>query len=347
MEEILGPSMKEQWVPIMWLCVAIAVSGCHSTMHRQADYYRRVQDFESAHTLLEAAIEKHPNDADLLCQLGEVYLEQEEFESAEVAFQRCNALSSVHAGHIAQLKRTHFRRAYDAGLRELRSEDPEEAIRLLTFAGKINPAHVAVLLGLARAYVDASDPVASESTYRQVLTLDPSNVEALNNLSELTLRREEYPQAIQYAESLLAQGDDTYRSDALQRLVYAHLAGRDVIRAESAYLLIQEPSRSIQHDYAVSLFKQRQYAQAIPVLEQLALDDDGGNYSRLLGEAHLALHQYQSMVDVFSRLTHRFSDDPNVHLNLVLAYEMLGEREQADLQRIVLESLAKPSVSRP
>ncbi len=60
----------------------------------------------------------------------------------------------------------------------------EDAVRVARQASDDLPGNVAVRIALARALDDAGDPEGAARTYRDALTLDPENLEALAALGE-------------------------------------------------------------------------------------------------------------------------------------------------------------------
>ncbi|MBD3367850.1 MAG: tetratricopeptide repeat protein [Candidatus Eisenbacteria bacterium] len=61
---------------------------------------------------------------------------------------------------------------------------PEDAVRVAREAAGALPRHVAVRIALARALSDTGDTEGARRTYRDALTLDPENLEAMAALDE-------------------------------------------------------------------------------------------------------------------------------------------------------------------
>ena len=77
-------------------------------------------------------------------------------------------------------------------------------IDYLTTAVQLDSTNVQAIYGLALLYQDLEEALKAEEIYRQLLRIDPGNVDALNNLGNMEMIYfEDYDRAIAYFDSVL------------------------------------------------------------------------------------------------------------------------------------------------
>ena len=131
----------------------------------------QLEDYGAAGGSFIVATAQSPNNPDLQTQLAMTYLKQNRAEAAEAALGRALAL-----------------RPNDPTARKLLADSKRNRGRYqeagLIYGGLINqhPDQVGVLLSLAKCFFELGEREGAEATLRQLLTLDPGNEIARDNL---------------------------------------------------------------------------------------------------------------------------------------------------------------------
>lgn len=134
----------------------------------------QLQEYPAAATAFSAAVRQNPEDPDLHIQLAMVQLKLDQPEAAEAALNRALGLrpnDPTALKLLADSKRDHGRY-------------PEAG----TIYGKLinnHPDQVGVFLSLAKCFYKAGDREGTEAALQYVLTLDPGNEIARENLTAL------------------------------------------------------------------------------------------------------------------------------------------------------------------
>ena len=134
----------------------------------------QLQEYPAARTTFSAAVRQNPNDPDLHIQLAMVQLKLDQPEAAEASLNsalglRPNDLTALKL--LADSKRDHGR-YLEAG----------------TLYGQLinqHPDQVGVFLSLAKCFYKSGDREGPQAALQFVLTLDPANEIARENLATL------------------------------------------------------------------------------------------------------------------------------------------------------------------
>lgn len=157
--------------------------------------------------------------------------------------------------------------------------------------------HRAALTGLAAIALEQQDFVAAESIYQQALAADPRYWEAHFGLGVALLRGGKYPAAEEALRQALAL--DEQRPDAWLQL-------------------------------GETLFHMNRYGEAKDCYERgLALDPTSISCQVGIGNVYLHLEQLDAAIAQYRAVEARLPDEFRVQANLALAYQEVGDFEQA------------------
>jgi tetratricopeptide (TPR) repeat protein len=241
-----------------------------------------------AEQLCAGALEKFPADANILCLsaqalikldqpelaksranaairlhsdfpkpheiLGQIFMRQGQTAEALIAFQRAAELDPTRAD--TQLK---------LGMVLMKSGRPEEGQKAIEASMRLNPARQQI--AKAVEFERDGQPASAEKIYRQILTKDPDNVEALRCLATIATNNRHYGDAEVF----------------LQRAVD----------------LVPEFGRARAELVRVQLERDR-FAEAVKNAGRLVrLDDKHADSYLLLASAHAAAGSYDEAIDAY------------------------------------------------
>ena len=228
-----------------------------------------------------------------------------------------------------------------AGVKAFGDRELEVAITQFTYATQVAPASAVAFKGLGNAYVENGNAEEAEGAYREVVRLQPEDIEVWLNLSELSLRGQAYEQAIVDAQAVLMLEPENM--DALRRLAYAAMFAEQFALADSTFnqYLEMPGGTHVVQDYAFMSFNAGRYEQAVPFLQELAQRGDPSAELRfMLGEAYLALDRFEDMVAIYTNILDQFPENVYALQGLLIAHERLGNTAEVIHVRQRLKSLS-------
>lgn len=167
-----------------------------------AELYYAMGDLERSIAELEQAAALAPDNPFIFSQLGQLYLQEEDYDGAVRALQRASELDPSAAEVRFLLGLARYRRSF---------LDAEAAVQALEQAVKLRPQQAEIHYQLALAYMrrDAKgDEERAIAAFERALALDPDQVEAYYHLGHLYLSNGQPEKAIVAWQRYVATSDD-------------------------------------------------------------------------------------------------------------------------------------------
>ncbi len=142
-----------------------------------AGVYRDRGDLESAIRTYRKALEIHPDDADVLLNLGVAYRDAGQLEQAVGCFERAGRIAPDQAAVWVNL-----------GLTHVRAGDEDAAASAYLKAVEANPWHALAFFNLANHYYRVGDLRRAVPAYHRAVELDPALAPGYFNLARAYLR---------------------------------------------------------------------------------------------------------------------------------------------------------------
>ncbi|MEX2398152.1 MAG: tetratricopeptide repeat protein [Balneolales bacterium] len=303
-----------------------------------------VKNYEAAMVLMREEIEKEPYNPEYHLLLGEAYLQLGEYEQARASFDNSSYTNSEYNEHIQLLMEKHYREEYKAGVRALQKERYKDSLHHFLKAAEIKPDSHELYPVLGFSYYKLDNLSKAYESYSMAIELDESDAESLHALSELAFGFGEFSDAAAYARQVTDL--DKEFIPAYEMLFYTNIKLEDYERAEQAYQSIPEEQRSINllTNYAISLFNQEKYDEALPFIEELYnINPDNENISQTLAETYYHLKHYEKMAVIYETLYQHKPHDTDILVNLIEAYELTGNQDSAEDYRGRLQNLLSDS----
>lgn len=331
---------------ILIVCVMMSM-GCESALKRQVAHFEQVRDHDSAIQMLEREVQSRPSNAEAHYHLGRLYLKQLRHVEGREALEKAIALSGRFAEQSRYELDNRLSETLHAGVASLGNRVLDEAVTQFTYATEVAPSSAVAFKGLGNAYAASGNRPEAEKAFREAVRLQPEDIEVWLNLSELALREEAYIKAIEDARQVLAL--EPVNPDALKRLAYASMLAEQFEVADSTfqqYLNLPGGQHAVR-DYAFMSFNAGRYEVAVPYLQDLAQKGDPQAELRfMLGEAYLALGQYEDMVALYENILQQFPDNVYALQGLLIAHERLGNTAKTLSIRQRLKSISGITSSR-
>jgi tetratricopeptide (TPR) repeat protein len=221
----------------------------------------------------------------------------------------------------------------------LRAGAKDEAVKLIQRATATAGASVTAALWVTRAHIErvAGDKAAAAASVERALQLDPGNVAAVEERTELAADTDDYERAIADVEKALSAAPGSAQLRA--RLANYHALAGEKYR-------IDDPAKSLAHyrraaelvptsvnyatGYASALVQARRFAEAAALLRRI-LADAPDNYA---AHANLAtaldgLKQYPEALVEYQWLNRARPELPVTYFLLARAYDLTGEYQLA------------------
>ncbi len=162
--------------------------------------------------------------------------------------------------------------AYD----DLLSGDQESAIRLYKNVLEVQPKNKLALFGLATTYHRAGQIQLARPLYGKLLTIDPNNVEGLNNF--LVLLADESPDSALIELNKLARTHPDFSPIPAQMAIIYEKTGQyeSAIKKMEAAINLSPENLKYRYDMAIMLDKHGDWADAAAVYQQLLTANDRG-----------------------------------------------------------------------
>lgn len=299
--------------------------GCESTLNRQVVHYEQVRDHESAIRLLEQEVQSKPQNAEAHYYLGRLYLQELRHVDGRMALEKAMLLSNRYDQQAQYELDNRLSETLHAGVKALQERELDEAVRQFTFATEVAPTSNMAFKGLGNALSERGDLDEAEAAYRNVVQIDTDDLEVWLNLSELSLRKQAYAQAISDAREVLTREPD--QKAAMRRMAYAALLGGEYALADSTFerYMTLPGGDDVLQDYAFMSFNAGRYEVAEPyLLKVLEKGDPEGDVRFMLGEAYFAMDEYEKMAGIYENVLEQFPDNVYAIQGLLIAHERMG-----------------------
>ncbi len=163
-------------------------------------------------------------------ELSEVELTAEEthlsVEALEAFAEGVALLDSDFSGAAQLLERavdlepTFAEAHYNLGLLYGDMDRPEEAVEHIQTARDLDPDIFDYTVAMAKAYAEAEEYTDARRLFNEVVTREPHNLTAINNLAVIALREGNEEEALEYVEEILREDNDNVGALNTLGLIY-------------------------------------------------------------------------------------------------------------------------------
>ena len=244
----------------------------------------RLDQLELAESRANAAIALYPDFPKPHVILGELYMGQDKLEEAVAAIRRATDLDPTRSDTYMKL-----------GMALMRLDRMEEAESAIEDSRRLDPNRA--LIARAAVHEQGEEPAAAEKIYRQILTREPDNVEALRLLAAVAVIHRQYGDA----EILLQRAVD---------------CAPDFARARADLVSVQ-----IERD---------KFDEAIKHAERLIrMNDKHADSYLLLGSAFASAGRYEEAIDAYEETLELVPEHSGALIGLGNMLKTVGQYESA------------------
>jgi len=262
----------------------------------------RSKNYQQAESLLEAKALHSPSPAQDYFRMGKLYFDQDEWKRAENYLQKSiDGRDDNDQAHLL----------WGLAHRELR--EPEQAEKELMRAAALNPrSDVNSYFAGQQLLLDMKFEAALPYFYAAV-QLNPRNASAYRALGMTQVHLGNYGLAESYYRKAIdaLQGSPEADPGPYLDLAYILLLGHDPAKIEEALKIAQQAAK---------------------------IQPDSGDAHYLIGKALMKMGRVKESVPYLEFAAQRNPQDSKPHFQLALAYEALGEKDKAQVER---QALAK------
>jgi len=300
-----------------------------------------LQKYSEAGEDAQEAAKRAPDAPGPLVQLGNIQLAQKHFADAEKFYQQALDKNPSSADGLNGLMNTYFaQKQFDKAIAAANAQ----------IAKSPNNSIFYDLLATA-LYDSKNDYAAAETALRKAIDLDKNNVDALEKLGKVEVKRGNADQALALYQQSIQQNPHEPMFYILAGELYEARQNWD--QAKSMYqqaLSVSPDNPQASNNLAYLLLQQGGNVDLALNMAQAARRGmpNSPNFADTLGWAYYQKGIYQSAINQFQealRLTERMGkDDAEFHYHLGLAYQKSNQMAQARQQ---LEKAVKLSPNNP
>lgn len=223
----------------------------------------------------------------------------------------------------------------------------EAARAQLDTALMLNPADTDAILHLARWYQVAEDPLAARRLYEQVLSMDPQDPAAANNLGLMLVEAGEL-EAGRELQHLSARVDPGGESSIHLAYLDLRAAGKSASQAYRQLWTLHPDRAAVALGLVQALAREGAWSEALEVVEEARARVPGDiDLIIAAGDAHRAVGNWAMAIAAYEKATRFRPREISVRNRLAAALGAAGKVEQALKQtRLVLAQDSTNSVAR-
>ncbi len=278
---------------------------------------------ESAASLLKEILRDDPKDSEAIALQATLGIAHGNPQELKQAISELEPLARKMAAN--PLLHYNLGRAYlasgPAGLEPARAQFAE--------ALRIDPRHIAALLGLAEVELARGETAQAVAQAEQVLNRDPANLPALLLRAQAWTGMAEYTKARTDLSSVLAMNPKS--NDARFELGQLDMKEGRFEEAEDEFQALMDAGDARGLDGAIDgLVRQQRWGQAVQIVqEQLRKQPDSERYRSTLADLLLRSGNYGEAVTQFQILLNRNPKSEQLYLGLGDAQAQLGDAKDA------------------
>jgi tetratricopeptide (TPR) repeat protein len=264
-------------------------------------------DADQAIDYFKKAFELDPASDVIGEQLAEMYFQSQRIRDAVLEAQGLIQRDPNNLGARRLLARIYVRTLGDMNESSGQSDTARLAAEQYAEILRLDPADTESALWLARLDRLQDKPAEAEHTLRDILSREPANEGAVEQLTQLLLDQQRGPEAIALLEAILARGATPRFYDLLGD---AETQQSDAAKAEQAYRKAVE------------------------------LDPDDVNHRSGLAQALLSEDKYSDALAEYQHLAEMDSSDPDNYLRMAEIYKQLHQLDKAEQSVLEAEKRA-------
>jgi tetratricopeptide (TPR) repeat protein len=263
-------------------------------------------------------------------RLAEMYWESQRVQDAEAEAQGILKANPNDVATRRLLGHIYLRTLGDPNAASQQSSTVAKAIEQFREVVRLDPTDTESALWLARLYRLQNDPDKAEAVLRGILSGEPDNESALEQLTQLLLDEGKSSEAVGLLEGVTAKSPSATLLDLLGD---AYTQTNDFAKAETAYRkAVQMDPSEVSHYRGLgqALVSEEKYPEALKVYQKLIdlMPDDPDNYLRE-AQIYRELNQYDKAEESLLKAKQYAPGSLQILYNEAMLYEAEGRFDDA------------------
>jgi tetratricopeptide (TPR) repeat protein len=254
-------------------------------------------------------------------RLGRIYLKQGNYEAAERAFQQAIQISNGRGDAVGGL----------IDVLIARGKLPDAQRTAEEWLAK-NPKEVTYLLAAARAYKAAHDDDKTELALKRALAVDPDNVDACVELTNLYIREQKLDNARNQLEAIVAkQPPAVWAQTVIAQIMHVQNQTGEARQRYERILQIDPRAAIAANNLAMMLAEQGESLDRALGLAQSAVQQqpENANFNDTLGAVYLKKGLASLAVPPLELSVRNDPKNPELQYHLGQAYAQVGRKVDA------------------
>lgn len=208
--------------------------------------------------------------------LGELALNDEKVDEAKVYFAKALSFSKTKDGRYKDINAL---RVVAEAMVSTETKLIDEAVKLIDAALELDKKNYDVLITAGDVYLEKNDGGKAATLYENAISLQKNNPKAYTRVSNIWLRVKNADATKTELDRALAI--DSNYAPALKNLAEFYSQSKQYAKAKETYqkyLKNSEPSNANKARYARILFRSKDYAEALLIINELQLTDKSDLY---------------------------------------------------------------------
>ncbi len=180
----------------------------HQAFYNYALYSSFIGDTARSIDLYRQTVILNPNYLEAWNNLGTLYLNRHEFDSAVSAYSQVVRLSNHSVESLNSLANVHFNRGIDFAVKV----NEDSAMVCYRRAVDVWPSHVMAINNIASLYASRQQYDSCLHYLKRASDLEPTNLMVLENIAAVSYLAKSYEQGVTYAQRALAIQPDSRKS---------------------------------------------------------------------------------------------------------------------------------------
>lgn len=325
-----------------------------------ADYYACENQYDKAFEAVEHALALHPADEEALALKGTLLVEDGKLAEARTlvdslpsngsySVELLQALVNLEEGKglkaKAVLKKMEQRydgdEAFyrDAAYLYLDRNLPEDALRWVEKALRINPHNASLMMDQAEAFAQAGSTKLAAEWYEQATDEDPFCVDAWSGLGRARLLQEQLEAALEafdfalaidpdHTQSLMLKASTCFQMENFKQAsdLCAACLEQDANNAYALFLKGMCHKYAGEDEQAIALFE-----QAVKLSSEMDSFHTELSHSRAL--CYTAIGQYEKAIEILTYFTSQYPADADVDSFILLGELLLHRNQKGDAEK--------------
>ena len=315
----------------MFLIIMVTCLGCTTEFVQKYDYARKKEDRQYMRRLLEQEVARNSRNGQAWLYLSQMNAEDQRWEEFMKTIRNAEKTGVPISNRSDDLYKFYLSSLFNKAVEAFNKDQFESAISSFKNVLTLQPENFEAIRLMAEAEFELKHWVTAKTLFEKYLSINKKDIRTLSFLAHIALQQQNHAEVQKYGEQVLALRPAT---ETIRRMVaYSYEATGDEQKAIQHYAKLIKSSKRL-NDYkalAVLYFKNGQIDEAIQVYRLAEkISADKAPIYRALAQCYIITQQYDQLIRVAKRLMTINSEKNEAKRLLIMAYTILGKEEKLE-----------------